>query len=154
MTDLNATAVVVDSLQLVVMEDADTARALLHSAEVDHLQLQQTALNVMAFILGGNDTSERFGEFRRRVLELAADVGADDRQVVLSLETLGAAQAIAEGNFDRANVIVTGSTMVPFDSAWAAVCLSGQAVLGWVRPDEVTVFFRELRRHYRVGDAA
>ena len=151
--DHDATALVLDAAQLVADHDPAAALQLLGATDTDHRHLQRAALAVMSFILGGEGASQRFAELRTQVHGLAVERGADDRQVVLNLEVIATSQALADGDIDRANEIVSGSTFSPIDFTWCAACLTGQCVRGWLGDDH-TAFWPGLRRHWRIGGAA
>ncbi len=68
------------------------------------------------------------------------------------MRTDGPSEAIAQGDPDRADAILAGSTFAPIDSAWCAVCITGQCVLGWIGEDHLTAFWAAQRRHW--GGAA
>lgn len=153
MIDDDAAGLVVDAAQLVAEHDTAAALSLLGSSDIDHHHLQRAALTVMAFVLSGEGAAPRFAELRAQVHELAVKRGADDRQVVLNLEVIATSQALAEGDTDRADEIVSGSVFSPMNSAWCAACLLGQCVRGWLGDDHAA-FWPGLRRHYGIGGAA
>ncbi|QZT64453.1 hypothetical protein [Mycolicibacterium austroafricanum] len=153
MTDNDATALVVDAAQLVAEHDHGAALHLLGATDTAHRDLQRAALAVMAFVLSGDGAAGRFAELRARAHELAVERGADDRQVVLNLETIATSEALAEGDIDRANMIISGSVFSPINFAWCAVCLTGQCVRGWLG-DEQAEFWAGQRRHWGIGGAA
>lgn len=153
MTDCETTALVIDAAQLVAMQDIASALELLGNTDIDHRHLQRAALAVLAFVLSGDRAAQRFAELRARAHELAVEHGADDRQVVLNLETIATSEALAEGDTDRADMIISGSVFSPMNFAWCAVCLTGQCVRGWLG-DHMAVFWQGLRRHYRIGGVA
>ena len=140
-------SLVVDCGQLVSLGDTAAALELLRGGE-NHTALRRAALAVMAHVLSGDGAPERFAELRARVHHLALQHGARDRQVVLSLEVIAAAEALAYGDVERADVIVTGSVFTAIDYAWCAISLTGQCVRGWVGGDGLTQFWAGLRRHY------
>ncbi|KHO21821.1 hypothetical protein [Mycolicibacterium setense] len=145
-------SLVVDCGQLVSLGDTAAALELLRGAE-NHADLQHATLAVMAFVLSGNGAPERFAELRAQVHHLALQHGAQDRQVVLNLETIAATEALAEGDTDRADAILHGSESTALDFAWCAASLTGQCVRGWVGDDCLTPFWHGLRRHYGIGGA-
>lgn len=146
-------ALAIDAAQLVSLGDTAAALDLLRGAE-HHADLQHAALGALAHVLSGDGASERFTELREQVHHVAAQHGAQDGQVVLSLETIAAAEALIQGDPDRANAILTGSEFTSIDVAWCATCLLGQCVHGWVSNAGLTGFWGDLRRHYGIGGAA
>ena len=79
--------------------------------------------------------------------------GAQDRQAVLNLETIAAAQAFEQGDSGRADAIIAGSVFTPIDHAWCAVALTGQAVHGWLGDHSAEIWHGQ-RRHYGIGGAS
>lgn len=154
MIDHDAAGLAIDAAQLVAERDTAAALSLLSSSDIDHHHLQRAALTVMAFVLGGEGAAPRFAELRAQVHDLAVERGADDRQVVLNLEVIATSQALAEGDPDRADEIVSGSMFSPMNSAWCAACLLGQCVRGWFGDSYTAAFWSGLRRHYGIGGAA
>jgi hypothetical protein len=153
MTDHDATELVLDAAQLVAEQDPGAAVQLLGVTDTDHRHLHRAALAVMAFILGGEGAVHRFTELRALAHGLAVEHGADDRQVVLNLEVIATAQALADDDIQRAHTIVSGSMFSPIDFAWCAVCITGQVVRGWVDEDHLTAFWTAQRRHWGIGGA-
>lgn len=153
MTDTETTALVLDAAQLIAERDPCAALQLLGVTDTDHRHLQRAALAVMSFILGGEGATQRFAELRALAHELAVDHDADDRQVVLNLEVIATAQALAENDIHRADPIVSGSMFSPIDFAWCAVALTGQVVRGRVGQDHLTEFWTGQRRHWGIGGA-
>ncbi|ABM13325.1 hypothetical protein [Mycolicibacterium vanbaalenii] len=154
MTDHDATALVVDAAQLVAECDPGAALRLVGATDIHHRDLQHAALRVLAHVMGGDGAPERFAELRAQVHELALQHGPDDRQVVLNLEVIATSEALAEGDVDHANEIVSGSMFSPIDFVWCAVCITGQVVRGWVGEDNLTEFWTGQRRHWGIGGAA
>lgn len=145
-------ALAIDAAQLVSLGDTAAALDLLRGAE-HYADLQHAALGALAHVLSGDGAPERFTELREQVHHVAAQHGAEDRQVVLNLEVVAAASALTQGDPERANAILTGSEFAAIDVAWCATCLLGQCVRGWVGNEGLTGFWGELRRHYRIGGA-
>lgn len=146
-------ALAIDAAQLVSLGDTAAALDLLRDSEEDHADLQHAALSILAYVLGGAGAPERFAELRSQVHHLALQRGAQDRQVVLNLEVVAAAEALAQGDPDRADVIVAGSGFASIDVAWCATCLLGQCVSGWLGIDRLAGFWGDLRCHYGIGGA-
>ncbi|MGA5540791.1 hypothetical protein ACPCIR_02980 [Mycobacterium sp. NPDC051198] len=145
-------ALAIDAAQLVSLGDTAAALELLRGAE-HHAELQHAALSILAYVLGGDGAPERFAELRSQVHHLALQRGAQNRQVVLNLEVVAAAEALAQGDPDRADVIVAGSEFAGIDVAWCATCLLGQCVCGWLGTDRLAEFWGDLRCHYGIRGA-
>lgn len=147
-------ALVIDCMELVSQGDPASALALLQSTDITHIGLQRAALLIMAFTVGGDGASERFAELRSQLHELAVVHGARDRQVVMSLETIATVEALTEGDPERADAIMSGSMLTAIDSAWCAICLTGQCVRGWVGGHDQVEFWSGMRHNFGIGGAA
>lgn len=155
MRDKAAVNIVISGAQLVAADDAQGALLLLAGSEVPPQDdLARAALRVFAYVMSGDGAAARFDELRSVTHQLAAEVGADDRQVLLNQEVIGAAQAVEQGDLNRAKVIARYSMFKPIDFAYVAVSLTGQAIAGWVGRERAPGVFAALRRHYGIDDGA
>lgn len=149
----NPSAIIISAAELVARDDRDGALILLSETDAPSQHLAEAALLVFSGVMSGDGATARFDELRGDVHRLAAEVGANDGQVILCLETIAAAQALTEDDPRRARALLSGSVYSPLDLAHAAAAFVGQAVAGWLGPQRTPGFFRALRREYGVGAA-
>jgi hypothetical protein len=149
-------AIAISASELVSQDDPQGELILLGEAVADlrlaDVQLRRAAFQVLADAMSGDDA--RFDEMRAETHRLAAEVGADDRQVVLNMEVIGAGHAVEQGDLDRADAITAHSEFTALDHAHVAVVLTGQAVAGWVGRDRARGVFDALRRNYGIDGGA
>ncbi len=153
MTDLNATALVIDAAQLVARGDPRAAVHLMESTEVVPRDVERQALLLLVYILSGDHAAEHFADLRRGILERAIDTRADDRDVTAALEAIGAAQLLAAGDLEGTNTFLQGADTPPMLLAFNAAALTGQAIAQWISESQLSAFFNDLRRE-RLGGAA
>lgn len=154
MHDKAAFVIAISGAELVARDDPEGALILIMGTDVPIQHLAEAALKVFALVMSGDNASSRFDEMRTVTHQLAAEAGADDRQVVLNQEVIGAAQAIEQGDLNRARVITSTSMFMLIDFAHVAVSLTGQAVAGWVGRDRAPEVFAALRSDYGVQHGA
>ena len=104
--------------------------------------------------MSGDGAAARFDEMRAVTHQLAAEVGADDRQVLLNQEVIGAAQAVEQGNLDRVNAITGGKASAPMDNRPFAIVISAAELVS--RDDAegalILLMETEIRRRKAHGD--
>lgn len=153
MYDKAALSIIISAAQLIASNDRDGAALLLTEADVPSRSLADAALSVFSGVMAGDHAAERFAELRADVHRIAAKVGASDGRVILSLETIAAAQGITEDKPDRAQAILDGSEFSAVTIANAAVTFCGQAIASWMG-ERAPQFFSVLRREYGVHEGA
>jgi hypothetical protein len=145
-----AWADVISAAELIARGDRDGAQILLVGTDVPLERLCEAAFIVFSGVMSGDSAASRFGELRADIHQLAEHVGAGDGQVILSLETVAAAEALTRDDAETATAIIDGSVYSPLVLACAAVTFCGQAIASWMG-DRAPGFFDALRREYGIG---
>lgn len=130
----------------------DLAQAVMADTEVDPAWLRVTAVRSLAGLVAGPRAGEWFDRLRHEAHELAADTGAPDVQVRLSLTSLSLAEAYERGAIGRCIEIGSTAEFADLDLAHAAACVAGFVVAAKAGPDTVLVF-AQLRQRAGLGAA-
>ena len=157
--DWDATEVPHDALAAVIRAAehaadgrADAASVVMAEASASPAWLRITAVRTLAGLLAGPHATASFDKLRDDVHPIAAETGAPDLQLRLSLAAIALAQAYERGAIGRCIGLVGNSEFSDRDSAHAAAVLAGH-VVAYQAGDRTAAVFTALRRPNGLADA-
>ena len=148
-----AFAVVILAAEHAANGRADAAAAVMADSSAPPAWLRVTAVRSLAGLLAGPNATLWFDKLRTDAHVLAADVGAPDEQVRLSLAAIALAQAYERCALGRCAELVNTSEFSDLDIAHAAAVHAG-SVIAYQAGDQTAEVFARLRRHHGIGGAA
>lgn len=129
----------------------DYACLVIADAECDPLWLKMAAVRALAGLLAGPYAAEAFARLQDDTHALAAETGADDETVRLSLAAIAYAQAFERGADGRLAELDRLDEFTDRDVAHAAAVLAGHVVLA-LAGERTGDAFAALRRAHGLSD--
>jgi hypothetical protein len=149
-----ALAAVIAAAEHAAHNRADASSLEMAESSASPAWLRIAAVRSLAGLLAGPNAAAWFDKLRDDAHELAAQIGAPDEQVRLSLAAIALAQAYESGAIGRCVDLVNMSEFSDIDIAYAAAVHAGSVVAYVAGEQTAEVFARLRQRHGVQGGAA